>query len=144
MSVSSKIHRLWGSSFFWKWSKLNLGFENDEKNSLKFFCFRDNCIWNNCNKFWLLRRKYLSSAVNVLTKNPKTLHIAKKRIVIISSQWVTKQSLHFAYHSLEHFKPTIAFTGINKYGKGAVTMFWTVFWPVYYVTCWRILWKGPF
>ena len=49
-----------------------------QKNVEKFFCFRDNCNWRCCNKLSLLRKEYLSSAVNVLPNSPKTLHITKR------------------------------------------------------------------
>ena len=64
--------------FFWKCSKLNLDFENAQKKWEKVLCFRDNCIWRCCNKLCLLRREYLSSAVNVLANNLKILHITKR------------------------------------------------------------------
>ena len=38
----------------------------------------------------------------------------------------------------------ISFTGINKYGKFAVVLPWTVFWPVCHVTCQRVLWNETF
>ena len=41
----------------------------------KVFNFWDKCIWIYCNKFPLLKRQYLSAAVNGLTKSPKILHI---------------------------------------------------------------------
>ena len=38
----------------------------------------DKCIWKCCNKLPLLRREYLSSAVNRLTNSPKILHITQR------------------------------------------------------------------
>ena len=38
---------------------------------------------------------------------------------------------------------TIAFTGVIQYGKVAVVLLWTVFGPVYHVTCQRVPWNGP-
>ena len=70
--------------FFWKVSKLNLDFENAKKNSEKVFCFVDNIIWRSWNKLCLLRGEYLSSAVNVLTRSPKILHISTRDLL---SQW---------------------------------------------------------
>ena len=40
-------------------------------NGEKVFGFWDNCIWKCCNKLPLLRREYLSSAVNGLTNRIK-------------------------------------------------------------------------
>ena len=67
-------------TLFWKCSKLNLNFENAEKkkNWEKVFAFWDNCIWRCCHKLSLLRREYLSSAVNVLTNSPVILHITER------------------------------------------------------------------
>ena len=46
----------------------------------KAFCFGDNSIWSGCVKLSLLRKEYLSSAVNVLTNSYKILHITKRDI----------------------------------------------------------------
>ena len=77
-----------GHLFFWKYSKLNLNFENakkkKKKNWEKVFCFWDKCIWKCCNKFPLLRREYLSLAVNVLTNSPKILNITKRHFFQLS------------------------------------------------------------
>ena len=70
-TVISAIHRLWGSSFF---SKFNVDLKNQHKNREKEFCFWDNMIWIGCLKLSLLRRKYLSLAVNVLANSLKILH----------------------------------------------------------------------
>ena len=75
--VISEINQLWGSSFFWKCSKFNVDYENSTKNSEKAFCFWDNCVRNGCVKLSLLRREYLSSAVNVLTNSYKALRLTK-------------------------------------------------------------------
>ena len=40
-----------------------------------FCCFLDNFNWIGCVKLFLLRREYLSSAVNALTNSPKVLHL---------------------------------------------------------------------
>ena len=64
-------------AIFWIWSKLNLHFKNAVKNSEKYFCFWDNYIWTGCFKYSLSRPEDLWQAVNVLTNNLKTLHIAK-------------------------------------------------------------------
>ena len=51
--------------------------EISQKNSEKAFCFSDNCVRIGCVKFSLLRREYLSSAVNVLTNSYKALRLTK-------------------------------------------------------------------
>ena len=58
--------------------KLNVDFSNSKKNWYEVFCFRDNSIWIGCNKLSLLRREYLSSAVNLSTKSLKILHSTKR------------------------------------------------------------------
>ena len=40
-------------------------------------CFWDNGVRIGCLKWFLLRREYLSSAVNVLTNTYKALHLTK-------------------------------------------------------------------
>ena len=44
----------------------------------KVFRFWYNSIWKCCNKLPLLRRQYLSSPVNGLTRSPKILHITQR------------------------------------------------------------------
>ena len=73
----SEINQLWGSSFFWKCSKFKVDFENATKNREKAFCFWDNCVRIGCVKLSLLRKEYLSSAVNVLKKSYKALRLTK-------------------------------------------------------------------
>ena len=75
--VISEINQLWGSSLFWKCSKFKVDFENATKNWEKAFCFLDNCVRICCVKLSLLRKEYLSSAVNVLTKSYKALRTTK-------------------------------------------------------------------
>ena len=65
---------------FWKCSKFNVDFEKAQKNSEKAFCFWEKCIWIACIKLSLLKREYLSSAINVLTKFYKVLDITKTDI----------------------------------------------------------------
>ena len=72
--VISEIHWLWGSSFFWKCSKFNVDYRNAEKSLEKVFCFWDNSIWIGCVKLCLLRREYLSSAVNMWTNSFEILN----------------------------------------------------------------------
>ena len=64
--------------FFLKMLKYNLDFKNAETRSEQISCFWDNCIWIGCIKFSLLRREYLSSAVNVLKNSSKSFHISKR------------------------------------------------------------------
>ena len=45
--------------------------EMQEQMKKKFFCFRENGLWNCCGKFYILLREYLLSAVKVLTKSLK-------------------------------------------------------------------------
>ena len=66
------------SSFFWKWSKYNLDFENARKNSEKVFRFWDNCIRLGCIILPLLGREHWSTALIVLTNSHKLLHITKR------------------------------------------------------------------
>ena len=73
-----EIQKLWGSSLFWKCSKFNVDFENALKDLEKVFRFWDKSIWIWCIKLSLLRRQYLSSAVNVLTNSLKILHITRR------------------------------------------------------------------
>ena len=73
-TVSTEIHRLWGSSFFWKCSKLNVDFTNEDKSWEKGLSFWYSRIWIRCVKLSLLSREYLSSVVNVLTNSLKILH----------------------------------------------------------------------
>ena len=75
-SVISEIHRLWVWSFFRKCWKFNVDFRNEEKNSEKLFCFSDNSIWIGSFTLSLLRREYLSSGINLLTKCLNILHSA--------------------------------------------------------------------
>ena len=71
------MHQLWGWSFFSKCSKFNLDLKNAQNGPENSYCFLDNCILIACVKFPVLRREYLPSAVNVLTKCPKILHVTK-------------------------------------------------------------------
>ena len=77
-SVISEMQKLWGSSFFSKYSKFKQDFKIAARNWEKVFCFSDNCIWSGTVKLTLLRTGYFSSAANVLTCNPKSLHVNKR------------------------------------------------------------------
>ena len=63
--VISEIQKLWGWSFFSKYSKFNLDFKNAGKNWEKKCFFWDNCIWIGIIKLSLLRTRYFSSVANV-------------------------------------------------------------------------------
>ena len=93
--------------FAWKCSKFNLHFKNAEANRENVLSFRDNSIWIGCLILSLLRRKYFSSAVNMLTNIVKTFHVTKREV--------------FSY--------SIAFTVINEYGKGGAVQICKVFGP---------------
>ena len=76
-SLSAQKYISFEGHFFWKYSKLNHNFENSKKHSENIFCLWDNCIWKCCSKLSLLRREYVSSAVNGFTNSPRILHIPK-------------------------------------------------------------------
>ena len=63
---------------FWNRSKFNIDLKYEETSSENGFCFWVICILIGCIKLSLLRREYLSLAVNVLTNNPQNLHITKR------------------------------------------------------------------
>ena len=114
--------KLWRSSLFWKCSNVNINLENAKKKRKKkktenIFRFWDNWIWKRCYKLSLLSRKYLMGWETVL------------RIFISLSATLST---------------IVVFTGINKYGKGAVIQISTVFWSVYHVTFRRVLWNLTF
>ena len=100
--------------------KIESKFTKWKKKLENIFRFWDNCIWICCYKLSLLRREYLLSAVNKVT-NSQIFHITQR-----------------------DFSTWIAFTGINKYGKGAPVQILKVFCVVYYVTCPRYLTRGTF
>ena len=87
----------------------------------KFFCFWDKCIRVGCVKFPLVRREYLSSAVNILTNSLKIFYVFKR-----------------------NFSNSITLAVINRYAKDAVVKIETVFQPVYHVACQRVPWNGTF
>ena len=49
-----------------------------KKKLQNIFRFKDKGIWKNSNKFPILRREHLSSAVSVLLNSPKILHITQR------------------------------------------------------------------
>ena len=102
--------------FFVTMFKIESKFQKWRKKLGKLFCFWDNYIWKCCNTFSLLRREYLSSAVNVLTNRPNIFHITR-----------------------DTFRNWLACTLTNKYRKGAAVQIWRAFRSVYHVTCRRVL-----
>ena len=90
--VISEIQKLWGSSFFSKYSKFNLLFGKAEKNWQKVFFFWDNCIWIAMVKLSLLGTGYFSWGANVLTSSTKISHVNKGDFFILnwlgSDQWI--------------------------------------------------------
>ena len=84
--ISSHVFR---SAYFWKDLRYegHLSFENvqnlmqiskmQQKIDEKFFFFSDSCVRIGFVKLSLLRREYLSSAVNVLTNSYKALCLTK-------------------------------------------------------------------
>ena len=48
------------------------------KKLTKIFYLLDKCIWIDWVNLYLLRKEYLSFAVNVLANTPKILHIRKR------------------------------------------------------------------
>ena len=77
-AVASEINKLWASSFFRKYSKFKLDFENSEKNQEKVFSFWDNCMCVGCIKLSLFGREHLPTAVIVLTNRLNLWHITKR------------------------------------------------------------------
>ena len=107
-----------GHSFFQKSWKLNLDFENAKKKLRKGFFFWDMCIWRSSNKLFLGRRKYLSSAVTVLTNNPKTLNITKRDFFQLncfhSDQEIWYRSCHSDLNSVSSRLPRYLSKGCLK------------------------------
>ena len=60
--------------FFSKSSKFDVNFRNEAKIQKNFF-YWEMCIWIDCDRFSLLQREYLWSAVNMLTNSPKSSDI---------------------------------------------------------------------
>ena len=85
------------------------------------FCFRDKFIWIVCIHLFLLKREYLSLAVNVLRKDLKNFHVSKG-----------------------DFWNSITFTVITQDDKGALIKIESVFQPVYHVASREVLSNGSF
>ena len=64
--------------FFRKCSKFNANFKSAQKSWENVCCFWYKCIWVGWVKLCLLRREYLSSAVNLWTNSLKILLIPKR------------------------------------------------------------------
>ena len=107
--------------FFLKMSRIDSRFWKLKKKIKKNVFFWGSFLWRCSYKLSLIRREYLSLAVNGLTNSPKTLHRTQR----------------------DFFQLSYVFM-INKYGKGAVVQILTLFRPVYHVTCRRVLWSGTF
>ena len=90
-AVASEINKLWASSFFWKYSKLNLHFENTLKNPEKVFSFWDNCMWMGSIKLSLLGREHMSTAFILLRNSLKLSHITKRDFLPLNSLPIAQQ-----------------------------------------------------
>ena len=64
--------------FSLKMLKIESQFRKSKNNIENVFRFWDKCILKASNKWPLLRREYMSSAVNGWTNSPKTLHITQR------------------------------------------------------------------
>ena len=107
--------------FLLKMFKIWCRFQICSKKLGKSVCFWEKCISIGGIKLSLLRREYMSLAVNLWTKSLKSFHITKG-----------------------DFSNSIAFTVISNSGKGAVVQIATVFRPVYHVACPTLLWNETF
>ena len=119
--VSSKMHQLSLPSFYWTCSKFILNLENAKKSSENIFRSLHNSIWKCCNKLPLLRREYLSSAVNGLTNSPKILHITQRDFFNLN--YIQRDQKIWLRHCRSALNSVSA---------------------VYHVSCRSILWKGTF
>ena len=67
---------------FWKIFEIWFSFQKwKNKLTINFFSFWDNCIWVCSLKLCLLRREYVSLAVNMVTNILKTLHVTKRDLL---------------------------------------------------------------
>ena len=101
---------------FSKCSKIDLDFKNGEKNPRKSFCFLKILIWIGCAKLSLLRREYLSSAVNELTNSSKILHITKRDffqlIFLHTDQEIIKTCCHAHFNNFWDCLPCCLSKGV--------------------------------
>ena len=90
--------------FFWKCWKFDLDLKNVKIISQKVFCFSDKCVWIRCIKMSLLRREYLSWAVNVLTNSLKTLRVTKSDFFQLNylhiGQWLWQRCCRWGWISV--------------------------------------------
>ena len=91
-SVISKIHSLWGSSFFSKCSKFDLNFRDAAKNWGKIISFLDNCSWIQWGKIFLLRREYMTSGDKMLANTRRISDTLRWTLSNLTFAKVTKQS----------------------------------------------------
>ena len=120
-AVTPEISQLWGSSIFSERWNIKINFKNDKKSSEKTFCFWRNWIKIVCVKLSLLRREYLSMALNILKDTLKIFHIAKR-----------------------NFFDSMALPFINKYCTGGVVQISTVLGPAYHVAFRKVIWISTF
>ena len=91
--------------FFFKMFKISshLDFKNAAKNSEKFFCFWDNCIWIGIVKLSLLRRGYFSPVGNVLNSGPKIWDVNNGNFFQLnwleSDQWIRQRCCDADFNS---------------------------------------------
>ena len=107
--------------FFWKCSNFNEDSKNAENNSEKNFGSWEKCIWIVSIQLSLLIREYLSSALHVLRKGLKNIHVSKS-----------------------DFCNSITFRVITQADKSALIKIESVFRTVYHVACWEVLSNGSF
>ena len=107
--------------FFWKYSKFDVRLKNAQKNSEKLFSFWDKSIWIVWIKLSVLRRQYLSSAVNVLAKSVKIFHVTKSKFFQLNYLQI-----------------------INEYGKGAAFEIKSEFRSIYHVASRGVFSNGTF
>ena len=95
--------------------------KNAENFFEKIFGFWDKFIWIVSIHLSLLRREFLSSAVNVVRKSLKNIHVFKS-----------------------DFCNSITFTVFSQADKSALIKIESVFRPVYHVACRDVLSNGSF
>ena len=119
-SVIPQIHYLRRTSFLSKWLKLYVDSKNGTKNWENVFRFSDNCIWIGSFKFFQSWTGYLSSAVNMLTNNPKIS--PKTRGDIFQRNFPEND---------------------EKYDKHTFMEISQVFRPLSHANCQSVVWNGP-
>ena len=117
----SRKYRIYEGHLFTKCSKFNADSKNAEKNWEKIFASWHKCTRIFCILLSLLIKEYLSSAVNVLRKGLKNIHVSKSDLC-----------------------NSIAFTVITQDDKGALIKIDSVFWLVYHVASRDVLSNGSF